>query len=71
MYREWSGQCCGCGRAVGGGRVLPLPLMVDLVIFGFRGKNTREGLVRNLVYAATAKYPEVSLQSTQKINDGK
>jgi hypothetical protein len=51
--------------------MLPLPLVVDLLIFGFRGKKTREGLVRSLAYDATAKYPEVSSRSTQKINDGK
>ena len=43
MCREWSGLCGGCGRVVGGGRVLPIPLVVDLVIFGFRGKYIARG----------------------------
>ena len=41
---EWSEVLGGGGAAgygAGGGRVLPLPLVMDLSIFGFRGKNTR------------------------------
>ena len=40
--REWSeflGGGTGVGYGDGGGRVLPMPLVVELVIFGFRGKN--------------------------------
>ena len=40
-YREWSESLSGSGAdgyGAGGDRVLPLPLVVDLVIFGFRGK---------------------------------
>jgi hypothetical protein len=33
MCREWSGS-----PGVGGGRVLPMPLVVEVVIFGFREK---------------------------------
>ncbi len=42
--REWSEFPGGGGAAdygAGGDRVLPLPLVMDLVIFGSRGKNTR------------------------------
>ncbi len=38
MRREWSVFFGGCGRFARGGRVLLLPLVVHLVIFGFRGK---------------------------------
>ena len=41
---EWSEFLGGGGAAgygAGGGRVLPLPLVMDLSIFGFREKNTR------------------------------
>ena len=41
--REWSeslGGGDGAGNGVGGGKVLPLPLVAHLVIFGFR-KNQR------------------------------
>ena len=39
--REWSESLGGggvVGYGAGGGRVLPLPLVVDMVIFGFRKK---------------------------------
>ena len=42
-YREWSESLGGSGAAgygAGGRRVLPLPLVVDLMIFGFQ-KNKR------------------------------
>ena len=59
------------GRVAGGDRVLPLPLVVNLVIFGFRWEKNREGLVRRSAYAATANHPKASSRSSQKINDGK
>ena len=44
MRGEWSGSFGDGGRGGGGGvdcgRVLPLPLVVDLVICGFRGEKT-------------------------------
>ena len=42
--REWSaflGGSVAAGYGVGGGRVLPLPLVMGMVIFGLREKNTR------------------------------
>ena len=42
MCREWIeslGGDGGDGCVAGGGRVLPMPLVVEIVIFGFR-KNT-------------------------------
>ncbi len=45
-YREWSKSLGGGGAAnygAGGGRVLPLLLVVDLVILGFRKKKTLVG----------------------------
>ena len=49
--REWSESLGGGGAAgygAGGSRVLPLPMavMVELVIFGFREKNARGAEVR-------------------------
>jgi hypothetical protein len=46
--REWSGSIVfgydgGGGGGDVGGRVLPLPLVVELVIFGFRKKKNASG----------------------------
>ena len=44
--REWSeflGVVGYVGYGVGGGRVLPLPLVMDLVIFGSREKKKHKG----------------------------
>ena len=41
--REWRGSFGGCGRVACCGRVLTLPLVVDLVIFGFWGKKSATG----------------------------
>ena len=45
--REWSGSIGGCGGGVAArGRVLPLLLVVELVIFAFWGKNASGSEVR-------------------------
>ena len=43
-WQEWSeflGGGASVGYGAGGGRVLPLPLVVELVIFGVREKHAR------------------------------
>jgi len=67
LFREWCGSLGGDGVA-GGSMVLPLPLVVELVTFGFRGKK-RKGL-RSLAYVATAYYQGNSSRSSKEINDG-
>ena len=69
--REWNESLGGGGAAgyvVGNGRVLSLPLVMDMMIFDFRGKSTKAhkfGLCcyRYLLSGSFAKLPE--------INDGK
>ncbi len=65
--REWS-EFLGVGGAddygAGGGRVLPLMLVMDLLIFGFREKKTL-GL-KSSAYAATANYSGAPSQSSHK-----
>ena len=48
--------------------VVLMPLVMFMVIFGFR-KKKRKGL-GGLAYATTAKSPEASSRSSQKINGG-
>ena len=73
MCREWSRYFFACGSgggaAAGDGRLLPIPLMLDVVIFGFRKRNAR--CTKVSAYAATANYPRAPSRSSQKINDGK
>ena len=49
--------------------MLPLPFVVDLVIFGFWEKK-REGL-KSSAYVATANYSRAPSRSSKKINDGR
>jgi hypothetical protein len=64
--REWSKFLGGSGAASyggGGGRVLPLPLVMHLVIFGSREKTLR---LRSSAYDATANYSRAPSQSSHK-----